>query len=158
AVDALPEQAWLQHAAHVLARLIGFFELDDAQRDTMTAALQVHSPDVCRTLVVAVIDDESLADQVSYVVRVWGQRLDATLADALFERVRDRQLSDSVYRALVGWLLNHEHVATGQHVIDILAGPPNPRRLLAAVVAARNRPAQFWSRIWPLIEADRDFG
>lgn len=158
AVDALPQQAWRQHAAHVLARLIGFFELEDAQRDTMTAALQAHSSDVCRALVVEVIDDESLADQVSYVVRVWGSRLDAMLADALFERVRDRDLPDSVYRALVGWLLNHEHAATGQLVVDVLAGPPSPRRLLAAIVAARSRPARFWSMIWPLIEADRDFG
>jgi hypothetical protein len=157
-LNAFPERAWRQHAAHVLGRLIGFFQLEDAQRDAITTALQAHSPDVCRALVLAIIDDDSLVDHVSSVVRVWGPRLDAALADALFERVRDREFNEPVYRALVGWLLSHEHVATAQYLIDIVEGPPSPRRLVAAVVAVRNRPAQFWSMIWPLIDTDRHFG
>jgi hypothetical protein len=84
-----------------------------------------------------------------------GGRLDDTLSAHLFERTA-RQITEPVFRNSF-WLLrrSYEPAALWDTVLMSEGGL---RRLPAALVAAKERPERFWSTIWRLLEADRDWG
>lgn len=158
ALNALPEDVCRRRAPHILTRFVGFFDAPVEEKNAIAEILNARAPNECRATVLGIIDHPNAANNVYSLVALWEDRLDTTLAQGIFERVRVAGPSGPSFTALLRWLVHKNYKPAMEFVEALLQQPVDPRCLTCAIVAVRNRPEVFWSHVWRLIEADQPWG